>query len=223
MPDFFADYEEDDVVEEVDVENEDQDDLDPIEEISQPRLASDEVDNVEKAVYKITTQRGKEIEVEPTVLGYDDDGEPILAEPQKGIGTVTINGKEYKKGQFKPGNKVSGNRAILSREGQKTDAEIERQLTNKLDKIEGTRKNLTIFRGFMRTYGVARMMRIMEHLGDEDFMKTFIFMAPYCLPKIASVDYRGDDEKAATEGKKATTHVITVRNMNTGITTEIRR
>ena len=113
-----------------------------------------------------------------------------------------INGRKYKSYQFKPGNQLGKN----NKDKKKGVTAIA-----KFNRIEDSRE----FKQWVKTYGLTRVRAIMETMNDMDFIRTFVFIAPYCLPKIASVEQRSED-KIQSIDREQVTHTVTVRDMRSG-------
>jgi len=113
----------------------------------------------------------------------------------------TINGKEYKPWHFKPGNKA----ATVCKGQPKVSTVIAQSLQI---------KDLKGFKVWARTYGISRVMAIMEQMKDEEFLKVFIAMLPFCLPRISAIPYR-DDLQDNIRGNNSK-HIIYVKEMSTG-------
>lgn len=135
--------------------------------------------------------------------------EANIRNPQKGNESVVIDGKEYKAHYFKPGNTLAKNRL-----GTREDKPI-------ITKVAKS-KDLRELRSWCRTYGVSRVMAMMETMSDSDFFKAFVFIAPYALPKIAAVENKSSDDTHAIDSyQKDNVHTITVKDMRTGTRMEI--
>ena len=130
------------------------------------------------------------------------------------IGAELIEGKAYLPHEFKPGNTLGGD----SRKGL-TFATLKERTEMRMQKV----KNLPTFKRLIATEGIERVWNIMQRLDDLDFLRTFILIAPYCLPKIAAVEHRStdyNDNDNITELKEIT-HTIVVKDFRTGLTTAI--
>jgi hypothetical protein len=109
------------------------------------------------------------------------------------------------------------------------------QKGNELWKLKGTKpkqeltvydvqtmENMRTFRKFMQSYGISRVMELMKTLSPEEFFKTFILLAPYSLPKIASVEARDIEGKEVYDITDAQqVHTITIKDMRSNTTTTI--
>jgi|SRR5882724_3536269 len=132
-----------------------------------------------------------------------------IRNPIKGTDPVIIDGKEYKAHYFKPGNTYTTNR---------TGFKDEKRIITKVNNA----KDLKQMKLWCRTYGVTRVMMMMERMSDSDFFKAFVFIAPYCLPKIAAVENKSSDDTHAIDSyQKDKVHTITVKDMRTGMRIEI--
>lgn len=121
-------------------------------------------------------------------------------------GWQEINGKMYHSGLIKPGE---GKREKKNTEESQKKPASTSMILRSLDK-----KNLNKFKEYIKTDGVSRVMQIMEEMNDSDFIKTFIFIAPYCLPKIANVDVREGSEE--DKNIKNISHTVTIKDMRDG-------
>jgi len=118
----------------------------------------------------------------------------------------TINSREYKPWQFKPGNK-----AATVNKGQPKRSTV---IAQSLDI-----KDLKQFKIFLRTYGISLATEIMMNMHGPEFIKVFVSLAPYALPRIKAEQYR-DEDNIQSVGKQQT-HTITLKDFRTGLTTVI--
>lgn len=140
-------------------------------------------------------------ELAPVPVGYDDH---IILED----GTEIINGKTYRPNQFKPGNREFEKRQNVT--GTAPKIAIRKAL-------EAT--SLRSLKYAVCTAGVERFMQEMNLLEGKDFITAFLSIAPYCMPKIAAVDFKsGETEAIPLEGR---VHTITIKDFRTGVTTII--
>lgn len=186
-------------------------------------LEEDEEEDMPSFAYELEDQQEQEpeeeIEEEETIQTAGEIKEPtLIVDPLKGKATVVvIDGREYKSNQFKPGNShkltdadrqkahiaASGPRKPLTQHNIKA---MQYRITNMQD--------MRSFRHWARTYGISRVMEMMETLNDSDFFKAFVFIAPYTMPKIAAVEHRSSDEIPIADVKEQP-HTITIRDMRT--------
>ena len=114
-----------------------------------------------------------------------------------------IKGKEYKPWHFKPGNK-----AASINKGQAKASTIKAQALTIIDRKQ--------FKIWVNTYGLTRIMAIMETMNDTDFLKAIFQVMPYCLPKLASVQYRDEEDNIHSIAGNLSNHTITIKDMNNG-------
>ncbi len=127
-------------------------------------------------------------------------------------GTEVINGKFYRAYGFKPGNKEYKNRGGMRVEG------IQKILTMAKSRRKSFGiKDKSTFKLFMSTAGVEKVIDAYMNLEyDKDIITAFLGLAPYVLPKIASVEDKFGSPIPIDGMQK--THTITIKNMRTGLT-----
>ena len=112
---------------------------------------------------------------------------------------VLINGKKYLPHHFKPGNQ-----AAKANKGQiKRAIFIDHSFS-----VSDSRE----FKTYMSTYGISRVMAILNNSNDKDFVKLFFTLAPYCIPKIKSIKDRDDDNSHSITGNQVN-HTVTIIDM----------
>jgi len=131
-------------------------------------------------------------------------------------GTEIIDGKEYKPYQFKPGNKGS---VVREAKRKVKEAELAKVDPANLITIVRKAKDVREIRIWAKTYGMTRMLQIMENSSDGDFVKLFTLMAPYLLPRLNAVDFKEGNlsEKNAAKAE----HTVTVKDMTKNKTYKI--
>ena len=127
-------------------------------------------------------------------------------------GDEIIDGKLYKANQFKPGNKAHSKAVMHTGPRNET---IQRKMWQIRDR--------RAFKHFMSTVVMERTMDALMELEGKDLITAFISLAPYCLPKIATVEFKSDDPISIDEFQKSKQSVVIIKSMSTGLTKTIVR
>lgn len=142
-----------------------------------------------------------EIEDDTTVIKEVTDSS-VTMEVALQPGDEIIDGKLYKSYQFKPGNEAHKNRRGGMQEGTAMKYAI-------------SIKDKRMFRHWMSTAGLEKALMALQMLEGKDYLTAYLALAPYAMPKIASVEYKTSDD-ISTEIGGTQTHTITIRDMRTG-------
>lgn len=137
-------------------------------------------------------------EVKPTDLTPSVYTQHILPEE----GDEIIDGKLYRKWQFKPGNDAHAKR----KEGPRQSTTMKYAISI---------KDKRMFRNWMSTVGLERALTELQLLEGKDYLTAYLALAPYAMPKIASVEYKTSDDVSTEIGDRQT-HTITIRDMRSG-------
>lgn len=135
-------------------------------------------------------------------MQIDDDQDEVI--PEK------VDKRKTMSHLFKAGNSEASKRKGIPNKQELTVYKVQHM------------QDMKQFKKFMRSYGITRIMELMEQLDADSFIKAFFMLAPYALPKMASVEARDNDDRVIHDITELQhTHTITIKDMRSGTTSTI--